>query len=129
MATSFGQWLKEQLERRGLSQRQLALAVNKTPSHISQVINDRGGLSPDLVNEIADVLEVPRKAALQAWIDSQSGEGEELTREPVDPDLARINELWRDGKISERDKKVMLLLAAQNEEDERQDSIGKTPSN
>lgn len=127
MATSIGQWIKEGIERRGMSQRQLAIAVGVTPSHISQVVNDLGGLSPELVNAIADALEVPRKVALQAWIDSQSGVDEEMTREPDYPnDLRTVHEDINDLPPDDLEF-IKTTLQVLKEKKRRQGVIGALP--
>lgn len=131
-ATTFGERLRQLRKARRMTLEKIFEITGI--SHVSVGAWERGENNPRVENlvAVADALELSGKEReslfrLAGLSENSTESAEELTREPIDdPDLERINELWRDGKISERDKKVMLLLAAQNEEDERGDSIGGT---
>lgn len=56
---NFGDWLKNELENQGISQKQLADMSNITPAQISRIISGTRGAGEQAINAIAHALKLP----------------------------------------------------------------------
>ena len=61
IATPPGATIKEQLENRGMSQKEFAKRMNMSEKHISHLINGDVQLTPDVANRLEMVLGLPAK--------------------------------------------------------------------
>lgn len=85
--STFGDWLKTTRERRGLSQRALATKAGISSAMISRSESGDVGASPEMVESLADALEVRRSQALQAWLSDR------IKDEPQDETKVRTLDL------------------------------------
>lgn len=68
MAETFGKWLEEQRESRGLSQNALAAKSDVSRPTISKIEDGLVGASVEMVEKLADGLGMDRVEALSAWV-------------------------------------------------------------
>ena len=61
IATPPGETIKEQLNNRGMSQKELAVRMDMSEKHISKLINGDVQLTPDVAVRLEMVLGVPAK--------------------------------------------------------------------
>jgi transcriptional regulator with XRE-family HTH domain len=59
MNENFGEWLKSNLKRKGLSQTELAEIIGVRPAQISRIISGERGTTPDTLEGIARAFGVP----------------------------------------------------------------------
>jgi transcriptional regulator with XRE-family HTH domain len=72
---TFGQWLSETRAGLKVTQKDLADAVDVSNTHISNIENDKAGVSRPLVKKIAAYLGVPEPEAVRAWLEDETQEG------------------------------------------------------
>lgn len=61
IATPPGFTIKEQLENRGMSQKEFASRIGMSERYVSQLVNGEVQLTPDVANQLEAVLEVPAR--------------------------------------------------------------------
>ncbi|MBI5933303.1 MAG: helix-turn-helix transcriptional regulator [Chloroflexi bacterium] len=64
----FGDWLKEKLKAKGMSQAELAKRIKVTPSFVSHLISGDRGTTIDILIPIADALKIPPEEAFRAAV-------------------------------------------------------------
>lgn len=79
----FGEWLKEELENRGISQYAFGKMIGVTSTHINHLINNRRKPSADMLESIARGLHLPqeevfRRAGILPPISPKSEQKEKL---------------------------------------------------
>ena len=62
----FGEWLKEEMEKKNLSQKELAEMSNITPAQISRIINGTRGAGEQAIVSIAHALKLPPETVFRA---------------------------------------------------------------
>lgn len=62
----FGDWLKEEMEKKNLSQKELAEMSNITPAQISRIINGTRGAGEQAIVSIAHALKLPPETVFRA---------------------------------------------------------------
>jgi len=78
-----GQFLREELEERGISQSALAKHIKVQPNVINQICNEKRGVSPEMAKKLAAAL----GTTAELWINLQ-GTYELFKAE--DPDFGRL---------------------------------------
>jgi transcriptional regulator with XRE-family HTH domain len=63
---TFGEWLRKELDRRKISQKELADLSGITPAQISRVISGTRGPGTDLIQSIARALNLPPEEVYRA---------------------------------------------------------------
>ena len=91
MAIAPGVTIKEQIESRGLSQKEFAVRLGLSEKHISRLINGRVELTPNVALRLESVLGVPA----QFWLNLESLFREELARVEEENALQEDIELAR----------------------------------
>lgn len=56
---NFGEWLKQEIDKRHISQKELAEISGVTPAQISRIIGGTRGIGPDAIVGIARALKLP----------------------------------------------------------------------
>jgi len=79
----FGEWLNEELKKRGLSQYAFGKMIDVTPTHINHLINGRRKPSAEMLEAIAKGLKLPqeevyRKAGILPQVPPKSEQKERL---------------------------------------------------
>lgn len=119
----FGKWLEAQRERRGLSQRQLAIKAGTAAATVSKIEDGRVGVSREMVRRLAIALEVPVTDAVRAWLEDDEQEGGAI-RYVTDPETQIVVEAYEGA--SPMNREIIRSLAEQIRRLERQNSIGGT---
>ena len=70
--STFGEWLTQTRESRGLGVRELARKAGTTHPTISNLEKDIGGLTTDMMRKIASGLDVPYETVLAEWSRSKA---------------------------------------------------------
>ena len=78
-----GQFLREELEERGISQSALAKHIKVQPNVINQICNEKRGVSPEMAKKLAAAL----GTTAELWINLQ---GTYELFKAVDPDFGRL---------------------------------------
>lgn len=119
---NFGEWLRAERERRGWSQAQIAEQAETSIPTISRVETGERNPSRKLATKIATALGADPREALEALMSDTPGlEPLEIERTP-DPD----REMWVGAydNVPEHRRKILLELAEQLRQDEKDTSIG-----
>lgn len=61
----FAEWATQQLEAAGMTQKQLAIALNTSESHVSLVLSGNRSLTADFAISVADILHADPVVALR----------------------------------------------------------------
>src|SRR5579862_6758991 len=85
-----GETLQDLLEERGIVQADLAARLSRSTKNLSQVMNGKAPISPDLALDLEKVLGVPAKF----WLNREAAYREWLSRtnlpDPTEEDLAWV---------------------------------------
>jgi transcriptional regulator with XRE-family HTH domain len=126
MSVTFGGWLQQMREARGLSIRALAAKANLSHATISKLEDDIVGASPDTVKKIADALAVAPAEAFRVWSeDAAARQGVALpeVRYERDPDLSFIIERYEG--LGPVDKRLARRIIEELSEAQREGVIGR----
>ena len=63
---NFGEWLKQQIEIKRISQKELSQKSGVTPAQISRIIGGTRGVGPDALMGIARALKLPNETVFRA---------------------------------------------------------------
>lgn len=91
IATPPGATIKEQLENRGMSQKEFAKRMNMSEKHISHLINGDVQLTPDVANRLEMVLGLPAKF----WNNLESIYRDKLAKIEIENSMDRDKEVIR----------------------------------
>lgn len=89
IATPPGATIKEQLENRGMSQKEFAKRMNMSEKHISHLINGDVQLTPDVANRLEMVLGLPAKF----WNNLESIYRDKLAKIEIENSMDRDKEV------------------------------------
>ena len=91
---ALGRRIKEERERRGLTQRALADASNRSDRYISNLERGQRSPAPKTLQAIAGALKI---------LPSDLFAGVPSTHKPIDADLSRLASILRDASVEDRE--------------------------
>ena len=106
--SDLGKWLREQIERRGLTQNAAAVYSGVGPATISDIINKNHIPRVDTLFQLADYFGTPREAVLRlaGHLPAATGDGNDPE---LDALVLEIQAIWR--QIKQLDKPTADRLA------------------
>lgn len=124
MKIKFGEWLKKELARAGISQTDLANRIGLQPPQVSRIISGTRGTDLDVLEAIANVLKIPPEVVFRA----AAGKNEKQTEVEFADRIEALLNSFKGKETKEEALRYLEYLAMKEEKAEYRVAPSSKPS-